>query len=131
MIKGQCHCKKVSWTFEGEIERVTACNCTVCRKYGTLWAYGYKDENIKIEGPTNIYFRGRGHLGFHFCTECGCTTHWLSQKANEEGKFRIAVNTRLASEPEQIQDIPIRHFDGLEKFTEASLDDKCVRDLWF
>lgn len=131
MTKGHCHCKKVTWTFDGPIERVTACNCTVCRKYGSLWAYGFKDENISIHGPTQKYTWGRAHLGFHFCPQCGCNTHWLSEKANEEGRFQIAVNTRLTDNPETIQNIPIRHFDGLEKFTEAHEDDKCIRDLWF
>ena len=30
----------------------TACNCTACRRYGTLWAYDFVDEGIHVTGTT-------------------------------------------------------------------------------
>ena len=44
MIEGTCLCRAVSWQFEGEPDGATACNCTACRRYGTLWAYDYEGE---------------------------------------------------------------------------------------
>ena len=46
MLKGSCLCGAVSWTFDGMPDSATACNCTACRRYGTLWAYDYEDERI-------------------------------------------------------------------------------------
>ena len=131
MIDGTCHCGRIQWRFDGEIERVTACNCTVCRRYGTLWAYGYKDEEIEVSGPTQEYLRGEKELGFHFCGHCGCVAYWLGTAPNAEGRYRIAVNARLATDPQQIQSIPIRHFDGLDKFEAEPGDDRWVQDMWY
>ncbi|MCB1196959.1 MAG: GFA family protein [Deltaproteobacteria bacterium] len=131
MIKGACHCNNIRWSFEGQIERVTSCNCTVCRRYGGLWAYGFKDQNIIVAGTTREYVRGDAALGFHFCGVCGCVAYWLGRFPNTDGHFRIAVNMRLALEPEHIQSIPIRHFDGLDKFEALADDSRCVKDLWF
>ncbi len=41
MIEGTCHCGAVRWQFDGQPDGPTACNCTVCRRYGgVLWVYG-------------------------------------------------------------------------------------------
>ena len=63
MLKGSCHCGSVQWSFEGMPESVTACNCTVCRRYGVLWAYDYEGEGIKVSGPTTAYVRGKAIAG--------------------------------------------------------------------
>jgi hypothetical protein len=41
MVEGSCHCGAVRWSFDGTPESATACNCTVCRRYGVLWAYDF------------------------------------------------------------------------------------------
>ena len=39
-------------------ESATACNCTMCRRYGALWAFDYEGEGINVSGPTQTYVRG-------------------------------------------------------------------------
>jgi hypothetical protein len=95
MIEGSCHCGAVRWSFAGLPESATACNCTVCRRYGVLWAYDYENEGIRVSGPTRAYIRGKA-LEFHFCPDCGCVAYWRAMKANDDGRRRIAVNLRLA-----------------------------------
>ena len=46
MLKGKCHCCAIRWTLSELPRSVTACNCTICRRYGSLWAYGYLARNI-------------------------------------------------------------------------------------
>ena len=46
VIHGSCHCGAVKWQFEGSPESATACNCTVCRRYGVLWAHDHEGEGI-------------------------------------------------------------------------------------
>ena len=130
MIEGYCHCGSVSWHFDGRPEWATACNCTVCRRYGTLWAYDYDGEKVRVSGQTRAYVRGDRSMGFHFCPDCGCVAYWLALAANEDGRRRIAVNLRLA-EPEQVGDIVVDHFDGLERFEKLPRDGRCVADMWF
>jgi hypothetical protein len=130
MIEGTCHCGAVHWSFDGVPESATACNCTICRRYGVLWAYDYEGEGIKVSGPTTVYVRGSGSIGFHFCPNCGCVSYWKAVKPNDEGRRRIAVNLRLA-EPEKVGAIIIDHFDGLDRFDDLPRDGRCVSDLWF
>jgi hypothetical protein len=129
-LRGSCHCDRVHWTFEGMPEGATACNCTVCRRYGVLWIYDYEGEGIRVTGPTQAYVRGEG-LGFHFCPTCGCVAYWRALHPNAEGRRRIAVNLRLVADPKVVTQVPIDHFDGLERFEDLPRDGKCVADYWF
>lgn len=128
MIQGACHCGAVCWQFDGQPDGAKACNCTVCRRYGVLWAYDYENEAIRVSGQTRAYIRGKA-IEFHFCPECACVAYWRLQSA-ETGRRRIAVNLRLA-EPEAVAQIPIDHFDGLKTFKDLPRDGRCVSDYWF
>jgi hypothetical protein len=130
MIEGSCHCGEVRWSFAGVPESATACNCTVCRRYGVLWAYDYEGERIRVSGPVRAYVWGDRTLAFHFCPECGCVAYWRSLALDESGRRRIAVNLRLA-DPEAVGAIVVDHFDGLGSFEDLPRDGRCVRDLWF
>lgn len=131
MIEGSCHCGAVHWRFDGMPESTTACNCTVCRRYGVLWAYDYEDERIRVSGPTHAYVRkDGGSLGFHFCPECGCVAYWRSVEPQADGRRRIAVNLRL-TEPDAVAHLPIDHFDGLDTFDDVPRDGRCLADMWF
>ena len=46
MLEGKCHCGEAGWTLKDVPESVTVCNCTVCSRYGVLWAYGYMGDDI-------------------------------------------------------------------------------------
>ena len=129
MIQGSCHCGTVKFQFSGIPEGATACNCTVCRRYGALWAYDHEGEGIKVTGETTAYVRGTA-IEFHFCPCCGCIAYWRAQTCGADGRRRIAVNLRLC-EPADVADIPIDHFDGFDKFDDLPRDGKCVRDYWF
>jgi hypothetical protein len=128
MLEGSCHCGLVRWQFDGMPESVTACNCTVCRRYGALWAYDFEDEGIRVSGPTRAYVRGKS-TEFHFCLNCGCIAFWRGLKIDDDGKRRIAVNLRM-TEPGPIAGLPIDHFDGLDSFDDLPRDGKCVGDYW-
>ena len=58
MIQGACLCGAVHWRMDHMPESATACNCTACRRYGTLWAYDFDGEGIHVSGPTKAYVRG-------------------------------------------------------------------------
>ena len=129
MIRGSCHCGAVAWELDAIPDGATACNCTVCRRYGVLWAYDYEGEGIRVSGPTTAYVRGRA-IEFHFCPTCGCVAYWRARAPGEDGRRRIAVNLRL-TEPGPIAKVPIDHFDGLDTFEDLPRDGRCVADLWF
>jgi hypothetical protein len=129
MLQGSCHCGSVTWQYAGTPESATACNCTVCRRYGSLMIYGYEGEGVSMQGPTQSYVRGDRMIAFHFCPQCACVVGWRSIDVEEQGKRRMAVNVRLA-EPETVAKIPIEHFDGLDTFEDLPRDGRCVADYW-
>ena len=128
MINGSCHCGSVSWQLDSLPTSATACNCTVCRRYGVLWAYGFENEDITVTGDTGIYKPG-SHIGFHFCKFCGCVAYWRMLSLDESDRRRIAVNLRL-TDPARMSSIAIRRFDGLDSFQDLPDDGKCVVDLF-
>lgn len=133
MLEGRCHCEALSWSLTGDPGSVTSCNCTLCRRYGALWAYDYENERIGTSGPSSTYKRvGKDEpsLEIHFCPPCGCVACWRGLQVDADGRRRIAVKIRLA-EPDAVAHLLIDHFDGLVKFDDLPGDGKCVRDLWF
>jgi hypothetical protein len=128
-IHGSCHCGFAKWQFEGVPESATACSCTVCRRYGALWAYGYEGEGVTVSGPTRAYLRG-DEIEFHFCVSCGGVAYWRGHILNQDGRRRIAVNLRL-SEPDAIAHVPIRRFDGLDTFEDLPRNGRTVADYWY
>ena len=128
MIEGSCHCGAVRWHYDRQPDEATVCNCTICRRYGVIWAYDRDGSATRVAGDTWAYTRGDAELGFHFCPSCGCVMFWRRQVPAEGGNA-LAVNLRMA-EPEVVADIPIRRFDGLGPFEERPRDGRCVADFW-
>lgn len=90
-MEGCCHCGAVTIAVPEAPEALTECNCSLCRRYGVLWAY-WPREAIAVSGPTETYVWGRRALAFHRCASCGCVTHWSGlQPEIRKG----AVNARL------------------------------------
>ena len=132
LLTGACHCGAAGWTFEGDPGPVTACNCTLCRRYGALWAYDYEGERVAIGGETTAYRRlgkEKPALEILFCSTCSCVLAWRALQAGDDGRRRMAVNVRLAPLA-AVADLPIDHFDGLKTFEDLPADDRVVRDLW-
>jgi hypothetical protein len=131
LIRGSCHCGAVKFRIAEHREFLTDCNCSTCRRYGSLWLHADRREVVLEHEPdaTLAYEWGDRMLAFHSCRICGCTTHWLStltekttEKTTEKGDEEaaadsveepMAVNCRMA-EPADIADLPIRHFDGAD-----------------
>lgn len=130
-MQGICHCGHVTWTLDTPPASATACNCTICRRYGVLWAYGYIGHDIHVSGATTRYRRANGGaIDFHFCAVCGCVTHYVATAEDADGRRWTAVNLRL-TDPEPIAELPIDHFDGLDSFDDLPRDGRRVADLWF
>jgi hypothetical protein len=132
MLTGTCHCGATQWTLDAEPNEATACNCTICRRYGALWTYGHYGEDIHVAGPTAVYRRSEPDTTIEnvFCPTCACMLCCRAMLPDANGRRRSGVNVRLAP-PEAVAHLPIRHFDGLGEFVALPSDGRCVRDLWF
>ena len=118
MIIASCHCGTVSLAVPAAPETVTVCNCSICRRYGAVWAYFDVDE-VEFQPAhlaTDTYAWDDRSLAFHRCKLCGCVTHWWP--INREGNT-MGVNARLMA-PEILAQASVRHLDGA--VTEAYVD---------
>lgn len=104
------------------LESTTGCNCTLCCRYGVLWANGYEGHEIEVSGSAQVNMRGRAKIGFHFCPKCGFVVCWRTTSAGEDGRRRIAVNLRLADNPDELRSLLVDHFDGLDSFEDLPRD---------
>ena len=109
MVEGSCHCGKIKLQIDTAPVEVTDCNCSICRRYGTLWAY-YSPKQVRIAEavPTQTYLWNNHWLAFHRCPDCGCVTHWSPADPSRD---RMGINARLLP-PEVLAAARVRHFDG-------------------
>jgi hypothetical protein len=111
MIEASCHCGGVRLKVEvdGPPAELTSCNCSICRRLGTLWTY-YAPAQVRVTGATKTYRWGDRTLDLHHCATCGCATHWTPVDAPPE---RMGVNARLM-DPAVVAAARIRHLDGAD-----------------
>lgn len=109
MIQASCHCGRVVLDIADAPNEVTDCNCSICRRYGVLWAY-YRPAQVATHGvdDTDRYLWGDRAIAFHRCVDCGCVTHW---SAVDPARDRMGVNARLMSLA-VLAEARVRHLDG-------------------
>jgi len=109
MIEASCHCGSVRLAIAEAPEVLNDCHCSICRRYGALWAY-YRPDQVRVIAPdgTDTYAWSDRLLAFHRCRTCGCLSHWA---AIEPGHDRMGVNARLM-DPDILQRVKIRHSGG-------------------
>ncbi len=90
-MDGRCHCGAVRISVPSAPTEVTECHCSICRRYGALWAY-YPVAQVTLSGATAIYAWGRRHVAYHRCEACGCVMAW---RAFHEGYPECGVNARM------------------------------------
>lgn len=106
-----CHCGTVRLEMPPLPDEVAYCSCSICRRYGALWAY-YPAGAVRITAPpgsTESYVWGRRTVGFVRCRQCGCVTHWEPLESSAEA--RLGVNARNL-DPDELELVNIRWLDS-------------------
>jgi hypothetical protein len=110
-VVASCHCGAVEIRLALAPAEVTRCNCSLCRRYGVLWAYYAMAEvglGARAGAATDTYAWGGRNVDFHRCRACGCVTHWLPRR---RGRERMGVNARLLA-PEVLAAAEVRLKDA-------------------
>ena len=116
MLTGTCHCGAIAICIPAAPAEITSCNCSICRRLGTFWAY-YEADTVVIDGHpegTENYIQGDKTLRVVRCKTCGCTSHWETLDAKT--KSRVGINMRNF-EPEIIDGVRMRLLDGANTWT--------------
>jgi hypothetical protein len=91
--------------------RLTDCNCSICRRYGALWAY-YRNSEVSLKyrrRDVEAYVWGDRMLRFMRCKNCGCVLH--HERARRRPDSTVGVNMRNV-DPAVIAKVRIRRLDG-------------------
>jgi hypothetical protein len=109
MVHASCHCGAIELEVVLAPEEVTSCNCSICRRYGVLWAY-YSPTQVRFvrSATTETYMWDDKTIKFHLCRTCGCVSHWSAVDASVD---RMGVNARLM-DSELVRRARIRLLDG-------------------
>ncbi|NIX76747.1 GFA family protein [Microvirga terricola] len=109
--QGSCHCGKVAFEFEAEIEQVVECNCSICAQRGYLLTFiSHEALNLKRgESDLSTYTFNKHAIRHRFCSTCGSGTFGEGKTPN--GGEMVAINVRCVEgiDLTQIKRIP---FDG-------------------
>ena len=110
-METECHCGSVRITLPHAPQELNRCSCSICRRYGALWAY-FAPEKLTISGSTDTYTWGDRMIEFHRCKTCGVLTHWAHtdngpSRGAREGNGNIGVNMQNM-ELSQLTGIPER-----------------------
>lgn len=108
---GSCHCGRIRFDVEGTLERATACNCSICRRKGTLmWFVPRASLTLRTpESDTSVYTFNRHVIRHRFCPVCGM--HPYGEGVGPDGAPMAAVNIRCLDDVE-LDEVPVTHFDG-------------------
>lgn len=112
VLSASCHCGAVRIEIAERPETLTQCNCSICRRYGALWAY-YTHKEVRLIAAADAletYTWQHHRVQFQRCRACGCVTHWDSADLSPDG--RLGVNLRNADQPAEVARTPIHMLDG-------------------
>lgn len=109
--QASCHCGRNAFTFEGEVGEVLACNCSMCRRRGSLLWFTPRG-NLKLltpEGNSSTYTFNKHVIRHRFCPDCGI--HLYGEGTSPQGQAMAAINMRCVDDVD-LGAFPVRHYDG-------------------
>lgn len=108
---GGCHCGRIAFEVEGEIDGALSCNCSICSRKGSLLWFVPR-ERLQLHTPevaASSYSFNRHVIRHRFCPECGI--HPYGEGGDPYGHAIAAINLRCI-EGLDLDSIPVTHFDG-------------------
>ena len=92
--KGGCHCGRIAFEVDGDLDKVVQCNCSICTKRGYLLWMRPRDQLrlATAEAELATYTFRSGKIRHHFCPTCGCAP--FADGADKTGAKKAAVNVR-------------------------------------
>ena len=96
MIKGNCLCGGIRYEYYGEIEEISMCHCSQCRKaQGSAFVAISPVESTKfqiIKGEHLLKeYRGTPHKARFFCSNCGSPIYSARDDLPEVKRLRLGT----------------------------------------
>jgi hypothetical protein len=111
IYKGSCHCGKIAFEADGDLEQVIQCNCSICSKRGLLLWFVPRTDFRLLTSEKNYatYTFNKHKIKHHFCTNCGCAP--FGEGTSPKGEKMAAINTRCLDNVD-VSVLKVRNFDG-------------------
>jgi hypothetical protein len=111
LYKGSCHCGQVAFEVEGELGQVVDCNCSICRRKGSLLWFVPRAQLRLLTPEDNLgtYTFNKQLIQHRFCTRCGI--HPFGEGVDPKGNKMAAINVRCLDGVD-LASLPVHHFDG-------------------
>ena len=105
MVRAACHCTAVRLEIAELPTWVLDCNCTLCRRYGAIWAYPAVGQVkiISAKDTTETYLWLDGDLAFHRCKQCGCVMYMEAVKENPPVIYGVNVRMIPTLDPTSVR----------------------------
>ena len=106
---GSCHCGRVSFEVDTQLDHVVECSCSLCRRLGALW-HGASDANLRITGgeaDLTLYQFNTMTAKHYTCRHCG--VHPFSRPRLDPNRW--VVNVRCIDGVD-VSALPLLRFDG-------------------
>ncbi|MBF0355303.1 MAG: GFA family protein [Alphaproteobacteria bacterium] len=109
--KGSCHCGRIAFEAEGEIENVISCNCSHCQRKGyLLWFLPRAAVKLLTpEAEMATYTFNKHVIRHHFCPVCGCAPFGFGTAP--DGSPTAAINVRCL-EDNDLSKLTVMPYDG-------------------
>jgi hypothetical protein len=109
--KGSCHCGKVAFEVEGELNGAMACNCSMCSRKGSLLWFVPRDHLrvLTSEADIGTYTFNKHVIKHRFCQTCGIDPYVAG--TDPKGNRMGAINIRCLDGID-LETVPVQHFDG-------------------
>lgn len=110
--KGSCHCGKVRYEVTADFSQpVISCNCSICRRKGTLLSFVPADAFQLISGKDEVtdYQFNTKNIHHLFCKTCGVTS--FATGTTPDGGRMVAINMRCLEDVD-LKTLQIMEFDG-------------------
>jgi hypothetical protein len=109
--RASCHCGRVVLEARGDITGVLACNCSMCRRKGSLLWFVPRDQVqlLTPEDAAATYTFHQHVIRHRFCAVCGI--HPYGEAPDPKGQLTAAINVRCIDGLD-LASIPVQHFDG-------------------
>lgn len=92
--EGSCHCGRVAFEVEAEFTTAMECNCSMCRRRGSLLAFVPHAQFALTtpEADVSTYRFNRHLIDHHFCATCGIAPY--AEGTDPKGNRMAAINLR-------------------------------------
>lgn len=108
---GGCHCGKVKFEVEMNVENAIACNCSICTKRGSLLDFVPEAKFKLVSGKDHLtdYLFNKKRIHHLFCDGCGILS--FGRANAPDGTPMVAINVRCIDGVD-LKKLSVKEYDG-------------------